>query len=168
MSKETQKQLIITGPEEGETLAVAGSNYRIILTGEQTAGKLAIVELNVPPNSGPIPHEHPAIQESFYVLEGEVELKSMTQTYIAKKGAIVTIPFDGPVHSFKNTGDTQAKLLCIVTPAGLDDFFREIGTPISFGKIPEGGVSDEQKEKMKEAAVRYGQKLYPPDYFENE
>jgi quercetin dioxygenase-like cupin family protein len=167
MYEEIQKQLIITGPQDGETLAVAGSNYRIVLTGEQTAGKLAIIEMNVPPNSGPIPHEHPGIQESFYVLEGQVELKSETQTYVAKKGAIVTIPFDGPVHCFKNTGNTEAKLLCIVTPAGLDDFFREIGTPLAFGEQPKQvAVSEEQKQKMNEIAVRYGQKLYPPDYLE--
>lgn len=29
------KQLIITGAQEGEILAVAGSNYRIVLSGEQ-------------------------------------------------------------------------------------------------------------------------------------
>jgi len=162
----SQKQLIITGPTEGEVLAVAGSNYRIILTSEQTDNKLAITELNVPPNSGPIPHEHPSFQESFYVLEGQVEMKTKTQTYLAQKGAIVTIPQDGPVHTFKNTGSTMAKLLCIVTPAGLDDFFREVGRPLAFGEMPKGGISNEEKEKMKTAAIKYGQKLYPSDYLE--
>ena len=162
----SEKQLIITGPQEGETLAVAGSNYRIIVTGQQTDNSLAVIEMNVPPNSGPIPHEHPSFRESFYVLEGEVELKTKAQCYLAKKGAIVTIPKDGPVHSFKNTGNTMAKLLCIVTPAGLDDFFREIGKPLVFGEIATDPVTNADKEKMKEAAVRYGQKLYPPDYLD--
>lgn len=162
----SDKQLIITGPEEGETLAIAGSNYRIILTGAQTDNKLAIIELNVPPHSGPIPHEHPSFQESFYVLEGQVEMKTKTQTYNAKKGAIVTIPQDGPVHSFKNTGQTMAKLLCIVTPAGLDDFFREVGRPLAFGEMPTEAPTTADKEKMKETAVKYGQKLYPPDYLD--
>ena len=162
---DTAKQLIITGPGEGDTLAMAGSNYRIILTNEQTAGKLAIIEMNIPPNSGPIPHEHPSFQESFYVVEGEVEFRTKTQVFVAKKGAIVTIPQDGPVHGFKNLSAAPAKLLCMVAPAGLDDFFKEVGKPIAFGESP-AALTDADKEKMKAAAVTYGQKLYPPDYFE--
>jgi quercetin dioxygenase-like cupin family protein len=162
-----QNQLIITGPEEGEVLAVAGSNYRIVLTGEQTAGQMAIIEMNVPAGSGPVPHEHPSFQESFYVLEGEVEMKTKTGTYTAKKGAIVTIPKDGPVHCFKNVSDVPAKLLCIVAPAGLDEFFRVVGAPLALGETPKP-LTDADKQKMKEAAVQYGQTLYPPDYFERQ
>jgi len=158
------KKLIITGPEEGEKLAVAGSSYRIVLTGEQTEGKSAIIEMNVPPNSGPVPHEHPSFQESFYVLEGEVEFRTETGTYLGRKGAIVTIPNDGPVHSFKNVSGSMARLLCIVAPSGLDDFFREIGKPLVSGKIPVP-PTDAEKQKMSETADKYGQKLYPPDYF---
>lgn len=159
------KQLIITGLQEGKVIAMAGSNYRIILTGEQTGGKSAIIEMNIPPGSGPIPHEHPAIQESFYVLEGEVEFRTKTNRYTAQKGAIVTIPDGGPVHAFKNVSNSMAKLLCIVNPAGLDDFFTEVGKPLATDETP-APPTEADKLKMKEAAERYGQKLYPPDYFE--
>jgi quercetin dioxygenase-like cupin family protein len=159
------KQLIITGPEEGETLAVAGSKYRILLTGEQTDNKTAIIEMNIPPGSGPIPHEHPSFQESFYVLEGEVEFRTKTSRYTGRKGAIVTIPQDGPVHAFKNVSDGMARLLCIVAPAGLDAFFKEVAKPFKQGEVP-APPTDDEKQKMMAAAERYGQKLYPPDYFE--
>lgn len=161
----SDKQLIITGPEEGEVLGIAGSNYRIVLTGEQTENKLAIIEMNVPPGSGPVPHEHPSFAESFYVLEGEVEMRTKTGRYMAKKGAMVTIPKDGPVHCFKNTGDTMAKLLCIVAPSGLDDFFREVSKPAVKGEAP-APPTDAEKEIMKATAVKYGQKLYPPNYLD--
>jgi quercetin dioxygenase-like cupin family protein len=161
----TPKPLIITGPEEGEVLAIAGSKYRVALTGEQTENKLAIIEMNIPPGSGPVPHEHPSFQESFYVLEGEVEFRTRTSTYTARKGAVVTIPKDGPVHAFKNVSDVPAKLLCIVAPAGLDAFFMEVAKPFKEGEVP-APPTDEEKVKIGEAAVRYGQKLYPPDYFE--
>lgn len=161
------KQLIITGPDEGETLAVAGSKYRIVLTGEQTDNKAAIIEMNIPPGSGPIPHEHPSFQESFYVLEGEVEFRTKATTYTAKKGAIVTIPQDGPVHNFKNVSNGMARLLCIVAPSGLDAFFREVAKPFAEGIAP-APPTDEEKQKMLEASERYGQKLYPPDYFDKQ
>lgn len=159
------KQLIITGPDEGEVLAVAGSKYRIALTGEQTENKLAIIEMNIPPGSGPVPHEHPSFQETFYVLDGEVEFRIKTSTYTAAKGAVVTIPKDGPVHAFKNVSGVPAKLLCIVAPSGLDAFFKEVANPWSNEEKPQPPTEDE-KAKLRETAERYGQKLYPPDYFE--
>lgn len=161
------KQLIITGPDEGDKLAIAGSNYRIILTGQQTNDKLAVIEMNIPPGSGPIPHEHPLFQESFYVLEGEVEFRTKAGTYTGRKGAMVTIPEGGPVHNFRNLSDSMAKLLCIVAPAGLDAFFKEVSKPVIEGQLPQP-PTDEEKVKLRETAERYGQKLYPPDYFEKD
>jgi quercetin dioxygenase-like cupin family protein len=159
------KQLIITGPEEGDNILVAGSRYRIVLSGEQTNGESAVIEMNVPPGSGPIPHEHPSFRESFYVLEGEVEMRTATGRYLAKQGAIVTIPLDGPVHAFKNVSDKMAKLLCIVTPAGLDAFFCEAGRPYVEGAAPQP-ITDEDKKRIGALAEKYGQKLYPPDVFD--
>ena len=162
---DSSKQLIITDPKGGEILGIAGSKYRIVLTGKQSQGKMAVIEMNIPPGSGPIPHEHPSFQESFYVLEGEVEMRTKEQTFLAKKGAMVTIPQNGPIHSFKNISGTFARLLCIVAPAGLDSFFREVGKP-SNGNELLTLPKEEGKQKMKDAAIKYGQKLYSPDYFE--
>ena len=45
--------------QEGETLGVAGGNYRIILSGDQTNHAYAVIEMLVPPGGGyhliPIP-----------------------------------------------------------------------------------------------------------------
>lgn len=159
------KPLIITGPDDGEKLAIAGSDYRIVVTGEQTGDKLAVIEMNIPPGSGPVPHEHPSFQESFYVLEGEVEFRTKSGTYTGKKGAMVTIPQGGPVHNFKNVSAEMARLLCIVAPAGLDAFFQEVSKILNKGGIPQP-PTDEDKAVLLETSERYGQKLYPPDYFE--
>ena len=51
----------------GETLSVAGGEYRILLEGAQTKGSCAIIEMTVPPNALAGPHAHKEIQESFYV-----------------------------------------------------------------------------------------------------
>jgi quercetin dioxygenase-like cupin family protein len=159
------KELIITPPGGGEHIRIAGSLYRIILSGEQTDGKTAIIEMNVPPNSGPVPHEHPGFQESFYIAEGEVEFRTKSGTYLAQQGAIVTIPLYGPVHAFKNVSDKMAKLICIVSPAGLDAFFRIFGKPAN-DTTPPKPPTDEQRQLIMQKAEEYGQKLYPPDYFD--
>ena len=154
-------------PSAGDTIAIAGGAYRILLSGAQTNGTCAIIDMVVPPHSGPGPHAHKDIQESFYVLEGEVVVRSETQTYTARKGAFINIPIGGAVHNFKNESNEVAHLLCIVTPAGLDEMFREIGKPIPAGSFPPPPAppTPEIMAQMKQIGEKYGQEFFPPDYF---
>ena len=165
---EQQKQAPITIDEtQGKFISVVGDTYRIVLSGAQTNGAFAVIDMLVPPNGGPGPHAHPAFHESFYVLDGEIEVKSEAGTYTAKKGATVEIPTGGIVHGFKNKTDTLAHLLCTVVPAGLDDFFLAIGKPVNAGEfLPPSAPSPEEVTQMEEIAKKYGQTLYPPDYLD--
>jgi quercetin dioxygenase-like cupin family protein len=163
----SNKTVTIVGPQDGEGLSIAGNSYRVIISGKQTDGKYALIEMLVPPGGGPGPHAHADIQESFYVVEGEVEVKSEAGNYTAGKGSFVNIPFGGIVHCFHNNTDKTAQLLCTVTPAGLELFFEEIGQPAPFGTfLPPPPMDDELKKKLGAIAEKYGQKLYPPDYLD--
>lgn len=156
------KQILTIGSSEGEVLKIAGGNYRIIVSGEETDGAFAVIEMNVPPGAGPNPHSHAAINESFFVIEGELTFKTEAGKYIGKKHALVNIPPGGMVHGFKNLTDKPAKVLCTVMPAGLEDFFREMEEVMAEPATSEVGL----KEKVREIAEKYGQKLYPADYFD--
>jgi quercetin dioxygenase-like cupin family protein len=152
-------------PDQGQTVSVVGDTYRIILDGEQTNGSFAVIDMLIPPGGGPGPHSHAGIEESFYVVEGEVAVNSETQNYTARKGTFVHIPFGGPVHNFKNVSQHPAHLLCTVQPAGLEAMFREIGQPVAAGEfLPPPDLSPEDLKKLTVIAEKYGQKLYPPDY----
>ncbi|MBL7718582.1 MAG: cupin domain-containing protein [Flavipsychrobacter sp.] len=165
----TTSNLLITTPDGGEHLWIAGSRYRVILSGDETNGNMAIIEMNVPPGSGPLPHEHPAFMESFYVLEGEVEMRTKDQVFLAEKGAMVTIPLNGPVHAFKNNSQAMARLLCIVSPSGLDAMFREVGRPATGDTPPPAAPpTAEEKQKAMETATRYNTRIYPPNYFDEQ
>lgn len=162
-----ENSLTIVNEQEGQSLSVAGNAYRVVLSGKQTDGAYAIIDMLVPPGGGPGPHAHAAIQESFFVLEGEVEVKTEGKTYIAKKGAIVNIPFGGMVHCFKNKSDAMARLWCTVVPSGLEEFFIETGKPVAAGTfLPPVVLTPEEKEKFMAIAEKYGQKLFPPDYLD--
>ncbi|HEX8016532.1 MAG TPA: cupin domain-containing protein, partial [Flavobacterium sp.] len=116
----------IINKNEGKLLGVAGGNYRIIISGEETNGNYAVIEMIVPPGGGPSPHAHPNTHEMFHVLEGEVEFKTEAGKQIVGKDGFVNIPFGGAVHCFKNTSEKYARLLCTVVPAGLENLFDEI------------------------------------------
>src|SRR5450432_2310623 len=100
-----KKPLTIVNAQDGEALSVVGDSYRIVISGKETDGAYAVIEMLVPPGGGPGPHAHAGFQESFYVLDGEVEIKTEDDTYTAGKGAFVNIPLGGLVHLFKNKSD---------------------------------------------------------------
>jgi len=159
--------IVTVDEDQGQSLSVVGDAYRIIISGKQTNGAYAVIDMLVPPGGGPGPHAHADIHESFYVVEGEIDFKTEAGNYTAKKGSFVNIPKGGEVHCFKNTSDKMAHLLCTVIPSGLDEFFKEIGVPIEPGTfLPPPELNEEDLKKLKEAAEKHGQKLYPPDYLD--
>jgi hypothetical protein len=121
----------------------------------------------IPPHGGPGPHSHANFQETFYVINGEVEVKSEAGSYTAKKGAYVVIPKGGIVHCFKNKTGNMAHLLCTVVPSGLEQMFVAMGKPVAAGTfLPPPPMDEESMKKIQALAATYGQKLYPPDFLE--
>ena len=157
-----EKQILTRSPQEGSILSMAGGDYRIIISGKETDGAYASIEMTVPPGAGPPPHSHPEIDESFFVLEGEVLFHSEDGNFIAKKGAYVRIPKGGLIHQFKNMSDQPAKLLCTVFPAGLEIAFEE--TALYLKEHPEMPL-EEKKKVIVQIAEQHGSKLFPPNYF---
>ena len=162
----TLKPIPITvGPEGGKSLSVVGGNYRILVSGKETNGAFSTIEMLVPPENGPGPHSHANFYESFYIIDGEVEVHSEAGTYTAKKGSFVVVPEGGVVHYFKNVSDQMAKLLCTVVPSGLEEFFEEIGEPVAPGEfLPLPPMDPESVRKLQAIAQKHGQEIYPPNY----
>ena len=163
--RNSNNTLTTVDAQEGESFSVVGDTYRLIVTGEQTGGAYAVIDMRVPPQGGPGPHAHAAYQEAFYIVDGEIEVKTESQTYTARKGAFVNIPLGGLVHDFKNQADTTAHLLCVLTPAGMEAMFQEIGRPVAPGAfLPPPEMTPEEQKRLQGIAEKYGQKLFPPDY----
>lgn len=147
---------------EGQKLNIAGGEYRIIISGKETNGAYAIIEMTVPIGAGPVPHSHSDFEETFYVLDGELTFKSENVSYTAQKGSTISIPKGGIIHNFKNHSDKIAKLLCTVIPAGLDDFFIEVNELINNNQDKELDL----KPSIQLISEKYGQKLYSPNYWD--
>lgn len=147
---------------QGQKLNIAGGEYRIIISGKETNGNYAIIEMTVPIGAGPVPHSHTNFEEIFYVLEGELTFKSENGIFLAQKGATVSIPKGGIIHNFKNNSDKIAKLLCTVIPAGLDGFFVEVNELINSNQDKELDL----KPNIQLISEKYGQKLFSPNYWD--
>jgi quercetin dioxygenase-like cupin family protein len=125
------RQLTVARPDSDAALphlGVVGDTYTILLSGEDTAGRYALIDMHVPPGGGPPPHRHD-FEEMFTVLEGEIELTFRGEQSVARAGETVNVPANAP-HRFRNATDSPARVLCMCSPAGQELFFQAVGTPV--------------------------------------
>jgi mannose-6-phosphate isomerase-like protein (cupin superfamily) len=120
----------VLGPGDGEVAGDPGGRTdRFMIDGAYTGGRLSVVEHTLPPHvlAGPL-HHHSREDEYSYVLEGRLGALLGNQEVIAEAGDLVFKP-RGQWHTFWNPGDTPTRILELITPAGLEELFRELGTP---------------------------------------
>jgi quercetin dioxygenase-like cupin family protein len=124
-----------------------GDHYTFLVTGEETDGAYFAMEALVPPGGGPPPHIHTREDETFYVLEGEIEFRLDADTVTAGHGDFVNVP-RGTVHSFLNAGSKTARLILTFTPAGMERFFEA-----TLERAPNG--ARKAPDNVDEVAARY-------------
>ncbi|HVH95365.1 MAG TPA: cupin domain-containing protein [Bacillus sp. (in: firmicutes)] len=166
-TESTNNTIIAVTADEGPSISMVGDTYRIIVKGEQTNGAYALIDMLIPPGGGPPPHLHVTFQESFYILDGQIAVITKEKKYIATKGSYVNIPFNGPVHKFTNKTDKIAHILCLLTPAGMEKMFEEIGKPVAASTfLPPSQMTPEELKQIQSIAEKYGHKLYSLDYLD--
>lgn len=133
-------------------LGVVGNTYTTLLSGKDTAGRYSLIDMYVLPNGGPPPHRHD-FEESFTVLEGEIEATCRGNTVTLKAGDVIAIPANAP-HRFQNKTAQPARLLCICSPAGQEEYFAEIGVPVATRTTPPPPPDAATETRLKEKAER--------------
>lgn len=113
-----------------------GEQTRMLLRGSDTGGLYSFYEVLMPAGEGSVRHVHHDTDESFYVTDGEFEIKIGDEVHKATPGTMVYGP-RGVVHSFYNTWDGPSTMLCTMTPGGIEDFFEELGELLSRPGRPE-------------------------------
>ena len=90
-----------------------------------TGGALSVFETTV--EDGPPLHVHDREDECFYVLDGELSIRCGRDAFDAPAGSFVFLPRRRP-HRFW-ARDQSARLLLIVVPGGIEDYFGQINAP---------------------------------------
>lgn len=119
----------VLGASEGEHLVHFRDQGKILIKIGSATGSdnLALGTQQVMVGTGIPIHRHFKMDEAFYVLEGSGMFILNDVSHPFEKGATIFIPKNS-WHGFANP-DHELLLLWIVTPAGLDGFFREICNP---------------------------------------
>jgi quercetin dioxygenase-like cupin family protein len=147
------RSLTVADPADPATrfVSLVGNTYAMLITGEQTNGQYCLIEMRVPDGGGPPPHRHD-FEEMFTVLEGELEFTFRGEKHVVRAGSTVNIPANAP-HFFRNASGAPARMLCMCTPAGQDEYFSRIGTAVDGWDAPPPRLSaDEQADQRRRAA----------------
>jgi quercetin dioxygenase-like cupin family protein len=145
-------------------IGLVGDTYTILLTGKDTAGRYCLIDMHIPPGGGPPPHRHD-FEETFTILEGELEFIFRGVKQTAGGGATIHIPANAP-HQFRNASPEPARLLCICSPAGQEEFFMKVGIPVATRTTPPPKLDEaaqaEFRAKAQALAPEYRTEFLPP------
>jgi mannose-6-phosphate isomerase-like protein (cupin superfamily) len=106
-------------------LLFLGARCRVLADSESTAGAYGLVDMiENPVGNMPPLHVHHKEDEGFLVLEGELSLFLPEQEITLKAGDFMLAPRGVP-HTYR-VGDSPARYLNVTTPAGFEQFVREV------------------------------------------
>jgi quercetin dioxygenase-like cupin family protein len=148
-----QRHLALARPNEDQSLphiGLAGDTYTILLTGADTSGRYCLIDMLVPPGGGPPPHRHD-FEEMFSILEGEIEVTFRGLPSILRTGETANIPANAP-HHFRNVSQRTARLLCLCSPAGQEEFFLSVGVPVASRTTPSPQLDQTAQDALKAKA----------------
>ena len=134
-----EKQPLVMKSGEGQTLSVMGAQVRFLCEAANTGKAWSLMEVVLPKDSGPPPHEH-AWDEAYYVTEGEVHFTVGTDTVTVKAGDFLYAP-GGTVHGFRAVSERPSRMLIFDAPAHAESFFKDVDRevkdlPGDLAKVP--------------------------------
>jgi quercetin dioxygenase-like cupin family protein len=139
-----------------ETISIGPLTIRFLITARDSLGSVAVFEVHVPAEQrlqGPS-HSHDHYEETIYGIEGVLTWTINGNRINVGPGETLCIP-RGAIHRFDNNSTTNAKALCIISPAEIGpEYFREVAEVVK-----NAGPTGPDKSKI--AAIMRRHRLTP-------
>lgn len=143
----------VLGPRDGKAGFLGSIGVRFMIDGAESGGGFSLVEHPMSARALAAPlHKHTREDEYSFVLEGEVGALLGEDVRIGKPGDLIFKPRN-QWHTFWNAGDRPARILEIISPAGFEEFFREL--------VDLGGVAKTDAQTLGSLCNRYGLEMDP-------
>ena len=124
MSTTPLQPLIVTPDDVSVFGKPPSEQIRILLGKKDTGGAFSLAVGEVPPGAGQPLHTHQYEDETFCILEGELEMQVGDERRTANAGTVVFLPKEIP-HTYSNCSHQTAKVMVIITPGGFEEFVLE-------------------------------------------
>jgi mannose-6-phosphate isomerase-like protein (cupin superfamily) len=113
-------------PGSGESFDFGGFGVQWKIEGADTQQRFSIVHHPMAPHALAAPlHRHHNEDELSYILKGTMGALLGDDVVEAAQGTWVFKP-RGQWHTFWNAGDTPCEIIEIISPAGFENYFREV------------------------------------------
>lgn len=143
----------IVGPADGEAGFLGTIGVRFMLDGLEAGDRFSLLEHPMAPRTLAAPlHRHTREDEYSFVIEGSVGALLGDAVVVGKPGDFIFKPRN-QWHTFWNAGDTPARVLEIISPAGFEQFFREV--------VVLGGVTNIAPQAFIDLCNRYQLEMQP-------
>lgn len=106
-----------------------------------------VIELTIPPGGSPPCHIHGNLDDSFFLLDGEVVVRCGERTMVARAGSYVVLPA-GVKHTFRVISAKPARMLLIHAAADFLDFIEAVGVPAQELSLPPAGEFDLNRDEL--------------------
>jgi mannose-6-phosphate isomerase-like protein (cupin superfamily) len=121
---------------EGDSVSLRGTEVRFKVKSDQAEGASCTEWVAVPGFDTGL-HVHERLEETWYVLDGELEFRLGEETFNAASGACVFVPPHVP-HAFANRTQAPAKFLLMTSPPTHDRYFVELADILARSGPPDG------------------------------
>jgi len=136
----------IVGPRDGKLGQLGGIGVRFMVDGAESGGGFALVEHPMEPRALAAPmHRHSREDEYSFILEGRVGADLGGEIVYGEVGDLIFKP-KGQWHTFWNAGDSPARILEIISPAGFEKFFDEVTDLAARGELDPGRMAAKASE----------------------
>lgn len=130
-------EAIVIEAATGKAVSLRGTRVGYLAEGERPGGGPTILEFTTAPGFSTGDHVHGSIEEAFYVVSGEVEIRAGDRVVRARPGDFVLIP-PGVAHGFGNSTSDAATLLLVIAPANRHErYFEELARLLAVPGAPD-------------------------------
>ena len=119
---------------EGRIVNLGTIRMRVLAADQATSRAFTLTEFTGGEGPWTVPHIHRAMEESFYVLDGEFTFTVGKEKIPAGAGTYVLVP-RGTRHTI-SAGAGGGRLLALMVPGGLEEMFFELAT------LPSDSITD--------------------------
>jgi mannose-6-phosphate isomerase-like protein (cupin superfamily) len=122
-------------PGEGQVADMGATRMRVLAAGDSVTNRaFTLAEFIGGEGAWTVPHIHRAMEESFFVLDGEFAFSVGEEKVEVGPGSYVLVP-RGTRHMI-HAGGSGGRLLALMVPGGLEEMFFELA------QLPPGGITD--------------------------
>lgn len=124
----------VVPPGDGRVAQLGVARMRVLAAGRPTGSAFSLVEFSGDEGAWTVPHLHRAMEESFFVLDGQFRFRLGHQQVDASAGSYVLVPRGTP-HALA-AGEGGGRLLTLMVPGGLEEMF------FALSALPPGALTD--------------------------